>query len=238
MVAWYIARSLEVLRAQLNARAPRRSTASDGGIGDANHSARTSDHNPNDYVIGGEHQVCARDFTNDPLGGLDCAWLARALRDRRDPRIKYVIWNRAIMAGNAGPSPWLWRPYSGVNPHTKHLHLSVRSGAVGDNTTPWNLDSMEEDMQADERAALFALNDALVKPHQTKVPGSDRAFSTEEFVRYNNANLYNFATKTFPDLASDVAELASEVAALQETCAAILAKLEVERPEPDAENLG
>src|ERR1043165_429852 len=60
-MAWYIAKSLETLRHQLNTIAPNRSTKSDGGIGDAAHSARLSDHNPTS-----SGQVCAPHLTNDP----------------------------------------------------------------------------------------------------------------------------------------------------------------------------
>jgi hypothetical protein len=130
MASWYIAQSLETLRFQLNAMAPQRSKVSDGGIGDAAHSSRTSDHNP----IDGTGQVCARDYTHDPAGGLDCHWLARQLTTNGDNRTKYVIWDRRIWTPGIG-----WKSYTGVNPHTKHLHLSVKAGAVGDQTRAWAL---------------------------------------------------------------------------------------------------
>lgn len=133
-MAWYIAKSLEVLRAQLNQRAPNRSTISDGGIGDASHSARESDHNPT-----ASGQVCARDFTNDPAGGLAGQWLADTLVASRDPRIKYIIWNRRILDTRPGFKPWTWQPYSGLNDHTHHVHVSVFAGTLGDDTRPWNL---------------------------------------------------------------------------------------------------
>ena len=59
-MAWRLARSLETLRAQINALSPNRSKASDGTIGDAAHSARTSDHNPD-----GGGVVRALDLTHD-----------------------------------------------------------------------------------------------------------------------------------------------------------------------------
>jgi hypothetical protein len=138
-MAWYIAKSLEVLRAQLNARAPARSTVSDGGIGDASHSARESDHNPTETG-----QVCARDFTNDPAGGMAGQWLADALVASRDPRIKYVIWNHRIIDSRAGQHPWQWMPYSGANDHTHHVHVSVFAGALGDDTRSWNLGGADQ----------------------------------------------------------------------------------------------
>lgn len=134
-MTWRVANSLNVLLSQLNTRAPRRSKAADGSIGDASHASRSSDHNP----WYGPGIVTARDFTHDPAGGLDCNWLASVLIASRDRRIKYLIWNRRILSGAGGPSPWAWREYDGPNAHTKHLHLSVVASSAADTTTPWNL---------------------------------------------------------------------------------------------------
>lgn len=134
-MGWRMARSLDTFLAQLNAARPLRSKASDGGIGDAAHASRGSDHNP----WYGPGIVTARDFTHDPEEGVDIARLAEELRESRDGRIKYVICNRRIMAGGGGPSPWVWRPYSGSNPHTKHLHLSVVASPACDDSRPWTL---------------------------------------------------------------------------------------------------
>src|SRR4051812_29875513 len=119
-MSWYVAKSLDKLLAQLNAKAPSRSKVSDGSIGDAAHSARLSDHNPT-----AAGQVCARDFTNDPAGGLPGQWLADMLVASRDPRIKYVIFNHRIIDSRAGNHPWQWMPYSGANAHEHHVHVSV-----------------------------------------------------------------------------------------------------------------
>lgn len=127
MATWRVARSLDQLLAQLNALAPGRSKASDGSIGDPAHSSRESDHNPDAAGI-----VRARDFTHDPAGGLNCHWLAAQLVGARDPRIKYIIWDRRIWQGS-------WQPYGGANAHTSHLHLSVVPGAAADTTSPWDL---------------------------------------------------------------------------------------------------
>lgn len=128
---WRVAVSLDVLLNQLNTRAPGRSKVSDGSIGDAAHASRASDHNPNAAGV-----VTARDYTHDPAGGLDCHWLADTLVRSGDPRIKYLIWNRRIYTPGIG-----WKPYTGPNPHTKHLHLSVHPGALGDQAQPWGLDA-------------------------------------------------------------------------------------------------
>lgn len=131
MANWRVAESLQQLLRQLNAAAPKRSKVSDGSIGDAAHASRSSDHNPW-FKIAGQPVVTARDFTHDPKNGLDCNKLADALVKSDDRRIKYIIWNRRIWQGK-------WTPYSGSNPHTSHLHLSVVASAAADSTAVWNL---------------------------------------------------------------------------------------------------
>jgi hypothetical protein len=139
-MAWRIARALEVLRAEINAGAPERSTASDGGIGDVRHSARASDHNP----CGCCDVVAARDFTHDPQGGFDSYAFAEWLRQRvalgREPRVKYVISNGRIFSGVEQKQPTaVWRKYTGSNKHAHHVHVSVRHGAdFFDDDRPWS----------------------------------------------------------------------------------------------------
>lgn len=132
MTTWRLARSLDTLRAQINKLAPARSKISDGTIGDTAHSARTSDHNPDANGV-----VHAIDITHDPAGGIDGQALGEALSASRDPRIKYIISNRRICAGKDGPSPWQWRPYDGTNPHTHHVHISVRDVSA-DDASAWD----------------------------------------------------------------------------------------------------
>lgn len=138
-MAWRIAPALETLREQLNAAFPKRSKVSDGGIGDAGHASRSSDHNP--WVIDskGKGVVTARDFTHDPATGIDCQWLADTLVANKDSRIKYIIWRKQICSSKQ--SPWKWRPYKGTNAHTKHLHISVSAEPkLYDSKKAWVLD--------------------------------------------------------------------------------------------------
>jgi hypothetical protein len=126
-MTWRIAKSLEKLRHQIDAKFPGRSKASDGGIGDAAHATRDSDHNP--WVVDGNvGVVTARDFTCDPNDGADTEALAEKLRLGRDMRIKYVIYKgRMFSSYKAGSvAPWAWRPYTGKNPHNHHFHISVQ----------------------------------------------------------------------------------------------------------------
>lgn len=133
-MAWRLARALETLRAQVNAKWPARSKNSDGSIGDVSHSARASDHNPDDAGV-----VRAIDITHDPKGGFDSYAFADMLLKKQDRRIKYIISNRRIGSGPQGPSAGVWRKYTGSNPHDHHVHISVVAGAAGDSTDPWDI---------------------------------------------------------------------------------------------------
>ena len=122
-VPWKLAGALYALRSQINGLAPHRDKTSDGTIGDKRHQREPdSDHNPHPYA--GQEWVCAFDCTNNAANGMPGEWLARSLQIGRDPRIKYVIWDRHIMAGNNGVFPWEWMAYTG-DPHLSHVHISV-----------------------------------------------------------------------------------------------------------------
>lgn len=136
-MSWRVARSLDKLLAQLNAAYPNRNKASDGSIGDASHQTRDSDHNP----WYGPGIVTARDFTHDPAHGADMGRLSDELVATRDPRIKYVIFNRLILDSRPGNNPWHWVRYNGQNPHTKHMHVSVMANSSCDSTADWHLHS-------------------------------------------------------------------------------------------------
>jgi hypothetical protein len=138
---WRVAESLQRLLAQVNQMAPSRNKASDGSIGDPRHQSRASDHNP--WVIDGNMGVVtARDITHDPNNGCDAQKIADSIVASRDPRVKYLIWNRRIC--NSQVEPWTWRKYTGTNPHNKHIHISVLpQKAKYDDTSDWHLTQAE-----------------------------------------------------------------------------------------------
>lgn len=123
---YWLSKSGETLRNQINAAFPDRDTRSDGWIGDARHSATKSDHNP-DKLSGGV--VRALDVDRD-LGGPanNAFYLANQLRKlaKKDKRISYIIYNGKIASRIMF---WKWRKYSG-DPHTSHIHISFT--ALGD----------------------------------------------------------------------------------------------------------
>lgn len=126
---WKLHPAIAALRSQINTAWPDRSKASDGTIGDAAHSARASDHNPNEDGL-----VCAIDITDDPANGCDAGALADALRASRDKRLKYVIFSGRLFSSTF--HPWRWRVYTGPNKHTKHVHISVNANA---DASPWQI---------------------------------------------------------------------------------------------------
>jgi hypothetical protein len=93
------------------ARWPDRNRASDGIMGDAAHQTRPSDHN----------QGNAFDLTHDPAHGVDCGVLSRLVI--YDPRVTYVIFNHQIYSISRADEGW--RQYTGANPHTRHMHVSI-----------------------------------------------------------------------------------------------------------------
>jgi peptidoglycan hydrolase-like protein with peptidoglycan-binding domain len=131
-----IAKGLAQLRAQVNVKWPKRSTASDGWIGDVAHAARPSDHNPDARGI-----VHALDLTHDPANGFDSWKFADMLLRRQDPRLKYVISNGRIGSGPSGTQPGKWRKYTGANAHAHHVHFSITE-AGEDDVQPWAFDEV------------------------------------------------------------------------------------------------
>ena len=111
------------LRLQIDDSFSSRSRASDGWVADARHvKAGTSDHVP-DPISG---IVRAIDLSRNLSGAAEpdlMPYLADQIRlaARKDKRIAYVIFDKKIASAK---SLWRWRAYKGINPHTKHCHVS------------------------------------------------------------------------------------------------------------------
>ncbi len=120
-MSWKLCKAGQQLRQQIDDSYPDRDRASDGVIGDARHSSRTSDHNPDAKGI-----VRAIDIDRD-LAGKKKPDLMPDLADqirhaaKSDKRIAYIIFNGQIASSRMG---WRWRKYSGINPHDHHCHIS------------------------------------------------------------------------------------------------------------------
>ena len=115
--------AVAVLR-QASALAPKRMKASDGLLPSAAHQKQNpnSDHNSG----------LAVDLTHDPANGIDCAVIFEKLKE--DERVEYLIFNKKIWSRKYAKKGN--RPYSGSNPHTKHLHINIYADKSKD-TSPW-----------------------------------------------------------------------------------------------------
>ena len=113
------------LRLQVDDSYPDRDRTSDGWIGNLAHQATKSDHNP-DKAYG--NVVRAIDLDRDLSGKAKpdlMPYLADEIRrfakKDKSKRVGYIIFAGKIASPRMG---WRWRKYSGINPHTKHCHIS------------------------------------------------------------------------------------------------------------------
>lgn len=160
-MSWRVAPCLDQLLKEINAKWPNRSKVSDGSIGDPAHSARVSDHNPANGI------VHARDFTNDPDHGANMRLVWNAILARKDPRVKYMIFEGKIMSGPAGPSPWIPRTYDGNNGHYHHIHVSCRYGGTYENDVREWLGASKEDWfdMASKQELAEVVQESIGKPY-------------------------------------------------------------------------
>jgi hypothetical protein len=112
--------AIAVLR-QATVIAPSRMKASDGLLPSKAHIRQNpnSDHNTGFAV----------DLTHDKANGIDCYLIFQKLQ--KDPRVKYLIFNYRIWTPEKGVDV-----YTGSNPHTKHIHISIND-KCGNDTSPW-----------------------------------------------------------------------------------------------------
>jgi hypothetical protein len=115
-----LSKSVVQLREQADDAYPDRKRDSDGTIGDSRHSTRKSDHNPD--PDSGYVRALDLDVDFDKSANT-AAYIADQIRiaARTDKRIAYVIFNKKIASAR---SLYRWKKYTGINPHTSHIHIS------------------------------------------------------------------------------------------------------------------
>lgn len=162
------------LRDQINKAFPKRDKASDGWVGDKNHLARKSDHNPDkdgwvhaidiDENFGkgeGRKGATAKEFADQ---------LIKYAREGKDGgRLKYVVYEDKIASGTYANTYWTWRG-SGYG-HQHHIHVSFTDKAENDGSK-FNLPIFNED-----------------KPKPVKPVGKP-AFPGINFVKFGCRNEY------------------------------------------------
>lgn len=133
MADWYVNRGLVPCIESVRGKFPGIVI---GTIGDEAHRKEKSDHNPNLYS-----RVNAADYMLGK-GGFDHAAAERLCADLiKDPRTKYVIYNRRIWESDTRK----WLKHTGSNPHTDHVHHSVHDWADVDRTE-WNFGMNADDV--------------------------------------------------------------------------------------------
>ncbi len=107
-----LAPALARLRTEVNSEWPDRDRRTDGWLGDADHQARLSQHNPDEWNL-----VRALDLDTD---GINVARVLKSLIGA--PGVWYVIHDGRIWSRTFG---WKPRRYTGPNPHEGHIHVSL-----------------------------------------------------------------------------------------------------------------
>jgi hypothetical protein len=132
--AWQTVPSLTQLLIQVDTAYPVSHPADGTAAGQGHYlNSPKSDHTPdaNGDVRAGDIGEVIED---------DAFTVAEAVRLSRDPRIKYVIHEERMYSSYNHPNglPYTWRSYSGPNPHSSHVHVSVyRINQTDD--TPWDI---------------------------------------------------------------------------------------------------
>jgi hypothetical protein len=120
------------LREQIDDSFPDRDRKSDGWIGDAAHSNRKSDHNP-DPSNGIVRAIDVdKDLDSRPSTGAYLADQIRECAKAGEKRISYIIYAGKIASSKRA---WRWRPYDGINKHDHHIHISFTK--EGDQNGRW-----------------------------------------------------------------------------------------------------
>lgn len=212
-MAWYLAPSLEVLRKEVNTRWPNRDKTSDGTIGDEAHQNTSSDHNPNSRESVDAWDMDKGNATSNPnVDEVIAAFM-------KHPSAHYVIWNRKIADKDTG---WKWNSYTGSNPHTEHVHFSIRQSASAEqDTRPWGL--LEDDMAAftDTQVAQIHATDRRVA--NALITGADS--HTTDWSKGNPTGVEGiWITKFLKEMSAKIDSIVSSQTALQTSMNELLQK--------------
>lgn len=129
---WYPVTGITTLKNQIDKRWSQRDKRTDGIIGDADHAARTSDHNPDS-----KGAVHALDIDKDFRGSkYDVDWFADQLiayaRTKKpgSQRLKNVVFEDRVASGTYPAHYWTWR--NGDYGHSDHIHVSFTTAGEND----------------------------------------------------------------------------------------------------------
>lgn len=232
MADWYLAPALRVGQAEVDERWPDRDRTSDGTIGDEEHQARQSDHNPNE-----RGSVNAWDMDRD---GVDPWAVISAFQ--RHPSAHYWIFERTIADRDTG---WRRRAYDGDNPHTQHVHFSIRQNAIAEqNRTHWGLierDAMNDLQDKRLHAVDGRMASTVAGQDTTKTAWSDvNPTGTEQNWLVRELKIQTAALRTLAAAVATLipgveAALADDLAALVKSVASVPGQVVAELREDPVE---
>jgi|GEM_PF-3906109 len=145
------ARSLTTLQAELNAIWPGRQPDL-GFVTGYKSAGNFSGHNPNNLGIVMAYDIGT--YVNGSINEPDGRALADYLRTDCNEKLQYLIHDmgpagvqQPMIAGNH--TNWAWQAYTGADPHSNHIHLSIVDlywgdptnvpASVYDSTSPWGI---------------------------------------------------------------------------------------------------
>jgi hypothetical protein len=169
------------LRGEFNALSPDRDKRSDGSVGDAAHAGNESDHNPDetgsthDEDSDSKNEVHAIDvdasgpWPNGMTMWKACDHIRAEHKAGRDNRIQTIIHtdpdgNSKIATNDNG---YVWKPYSGSNPHREHAHFSARydTGKLENDTRSFGLvEKWGDDMPTAQEIAAAVWSHSISSP--------------------------------------------------------------------------
>lgn len=211
-MSWHVAPDLDVLIDEVKEEHPGMTV---GTIGDEAHREEESDHNPDpdDSVNAGDFMVGSH-FTKTDAGHL----FAR-LTELLDSRMAFAIFDRHIVSTTVSPGEV--RNYTGTDPHTGHVHVSVKHTAESDRR-PWHIEEKDMALNAADVKTLLNTDNVIKAPAGSKnADGSPNEYwSMASYLYYTYAN--SVTAKTYASqalaavkaLANPAAVAAAVVAAL------------------------
>jgi len=171
---------LVTLRGEFDRIAPGRDKGADGWVGDAAHQETSSDHNWDETgqvpirdpdTINEVHAIDV-DASGPWPAGLSMERLVQHVVARRDPRLRYVIYNRRIWRADQG---WRESAYTLPNGHVAHAHFSASYDTAREaDTRPWGLTDLVED--------------AVTPEEWKKLINTDNVLETREWMEDHGKN--------------------------------------------------
>jgi hypothetical protein len=132
LATWRLNPALTSFREAVNAAYPGRDKTSDGTVGDLAHQATDSDHNPDpDGSVDAWDMDVQLDGPDKPPPAEDLEHLKQVFEVHESS--KYWIHNRVIASRDTN---WKRFPYTGLNPHDKHIHFNTRPSHEN-SSAPW-----------------------------------------------------------------------------------------------------